>query len=99
METRGSYKWHSKSPGERREAKPSRRIVLATALAPLLRGQGADISNFDLSLLDEPVVPADLFFIRNHFPVPTVSAAGWKLAITGAVSMPVEISVQDLSAS
>ena len=62
----------------------------------MLRGQEPEISSFDLSLLDEGVTPADLFFVREHFPPPGVSSAGWKLSITGAVGAPFEISFDEL---
>jgi len=98
METRESYKWRSKSPGESRERKLSRRILLAGVLGrPLIRADAPEISSFDLSLLYEPIVPADLFFVRNHYPMPDAAAAGWKLAVTGAVAAPVEIPIEELS--
>jgi DMSO/TMAO reductase YedYZ molybdopterin-dependent catalytic subunit len=56
------------------------------------------VSNFDFSLLDEGNTPADLFFIREHFPAPTVSSAGWKLSIGGIVDAPTEISFDELVA-
>src|SRR6266498_1580696 len=96
METRGFYRWHSKWPGDGGQHLLSRRVLLASALACVSKAQNTEISNFDLSLLDEWTVPSDLFFVRNHFPVPNVSAAGWKLQVNGAVSMPFEISYEDL---
>ena len=65
----------------------------------LVEGEEPELSSFDLSLLDEPAVPNDLFFVREHFPQPRVSAAGWKLSITGAVAKPFEISFDDISAA
>ncbi|HUQ93827.1 MAG TPA: hypothetical protein VM120_19260 [Bryobacteraceae bacterium] len=41
-----------------------------------LGAQKAEVSSFDLSLLDEGTVPSALFFVREHYPPPTVSAAG-----------------------
>ena len=76
----------------------SRRMFLASASACLLRAQKAEISSFDFSLLDEGPTPADLFFVREHFPAPGVSSAGWKLSISGAVATPFEIPYEDISA-
>jgi DMSO/TMAO reductase YedYZ molybdopterin-dependent catalytic subunit len=56
------------------------------------------LSSFDLSLLDDPVVPAELFFVREHFPAPATSSAGWKLAIGGAVDKAFEVSYDELIA-
>jgi len=71
---------------------------LAAAAASVLRTQEAEIANFDFSLLDEGTTPADLFFIREHFPPPSVSSADWKLSIRGAVSGAAEISFDELVA-
>jgi DMSO/TMAO reductase YedYZ molybdopterin-dependent catalytic subunit len=100
MGIRGSYKWHLKSDGDGGQQKSplTRRIFLGSAFAPLLHGAEAELSNFDLSLIDDPVVPAELFFVREHFPAPNTSSAGWKLAITGAVEKPLEFSYDELSA-
>src|SRR2546430_12195160 len=39
-----------------------------TLFRSLLRAQKAQISGFDFSLLDQPVTPVELFFVREHFP-------------------------------
>jgi DMSO/TMAO reductase YedYZ molybdopterin-dependent catalytic subunit len=44
------------------------------------------------------VTPNRLFFVRNHFPVPAVDRAGWKLRIGGMVDHPVELRLADLVA-
>jgi DMSO/TMAO reductase YedYZ molybdopterin-dependent catalytic subunit len=71
---------------------------LAAAAASVLRSQEAEVSNFDFSLLDEGTTPAELFFVREHFPPPSVSSADWKLSIHGDVSAPAEISFDELVA-
>jgi DMSO/TMAO reductase YedYZ molybdopterin-dependent catalytic subunit len=65
---------------------------------PVLSAQKAEISNFDLSLLDQPATPNDLFFVHDHFPVPNVTSAGWMLSLSGAVAAPLEIPFDDLAA-
>jgi hypothetical protein len=50
-------------------------VFLTSAAASALWAQKAEISSFDLSLLDEPPTPNDLFFVRDHFGVPGVPSA------------------------
>src|SRR6266540_2199239 len=97
METRASYKWRSKWLGEGGRLRLTRRTLLASAFAATLRAQKAEVSAFDLSLLDELTVPPELFFVREHFPAPNVSSAGWKLAVSGAVANPFELSYEEAS--
>jgi DMSO/TMAO reductase YedYZ molybdopterin-dependent catalytic subunit len=82
------------------EGKPSqtRRVFLASAVASVLSAQKPEISNFDLSLLDQRATPNDLFFVREHFPAPNVTSAGWRLTVRGAVAAPLETGYDDLSA-
>jgi len=98
--TRVFSKWPSKSPGDGGRLRLSRRVFLASFLSSLVKAQStkvtAEVSAFDLSLLEEGVTHADLFFVREHFPAPAVSSAGWTLSIVGAVSRNLEIAYQDL---
>jgi DMSO/TMAO reductase YedYZ molybdopterin-dependent catalytic subunit len=96
--TRTYSKWLSLRPADGERNLLSRRLWLAAAAASALRSQEPEISNFDFSLLDEGTTPAELFFVREHFPPPNVSAADWKLSIGGAVSAPLEISFDELAA-
>jgi DMSO/TMAO reductase YedYZ molybdopterin-dependent catalytic subunit len=98
MEIPGSYKWRSKSPGDGGQRLLTRRFLMGFALASFGKAQKPEISSFDLSLLHEPVVPRDLFFVREHFPAPVVSSAGWKLSIRGAVAKPLVLSYDEISA-
>jgi sulfite oxidase len=90
MATRVSYKWRSKSAGDGQRSL-TRRVLVGSFFTSLLRGAEAESSSFDLSLVDDPIVPRELFFVREHFSAPAVSAAGWKLTIKGAVANPVEL--------
>src|SRR5712664_2966910 len=96
--TPASYRWPLKWLGDGGATLLSRRLWLASALASTLPAQQAEVSSFDFSLLDGPIIPADLFFVREHFPVPNVSAAGWELSLGGAVATPLRISFEDLAA-
>lgn len=44
------------------------------------------------------VTPNRLFFVRNHFPVPSTERAGWKLRIEGLVDQPVQLTFDELLA-
>jgi DMSO/TMAO reductase YedYZ molybdopterin-dependent catalytic subunit len=99
MGTRASYKWRSDSFGKRDGMLIlSRRAFLGGGLAAAAWGQQQqpEISAFDLSLLDEGLTPAESFFVREHFPLPKLSAHDWKLQLAGAVTAPFEISYDDL---
>ena len=44
------------------------------------------------------ITPADLFFVRSHFPVPAVDAASWRLEVSGLVARPLSLSLTELRA-
>ena len=98
MATPAFYRWHSKWLGDGGQPRLSRRMLLASAFACGLRAQEPETSSFDFSLLDEWATPVDLFFVREHFPAPRVSSAGWKLSLSGVVVTPIEIPFDDLLA-
>jgi DMSO/TMAO reductase YedYZ molybdopterin-dependent catalytic subunit len=43
------------------------------------------------------VTPTRLFFVRNHFEVPSVDAESWRLDITGCVERPLQFSLTELA--
>jgi DMSO/TMAO reductase YedYZ molybdopterin-dependent catalytic subunit len=92
-----SYKWRLRSPGDGGQLLLTRRALLAFSLARALKAEEPEVSNFDFSLLDDWLTPVDLFFVREHFPAPKVSSAGWKLSVTGAVANPLEVGLDDLT--
>jgi len=95
--THASYRWLSKLPGDGGQPGLTRRLFLASAVAPVLSAQKPELSSFDLSLLDQPATPNDLFFVRDHFPTLDVTSAGWTLTVGGAVATPLEIPFDDLA--
>src|SRR5262245_23653416 len=97
METRGYCKWPSKSPGDGGQRLLTRRTLLSSAFVPLLKAQNAETSSFDLSLLDDLTVPAELFFVHEHFPAPNASRAGWQLSISGAVKTSLKLSYEEIT--
>jgi len=42
------------------------------------------------------LTPADRFYLRNHFPIPVLDAAAWRLSISGLVREPLELSLDEL---
>jgi sulfite oxidase len=44
------------------------------------------------------ITPTSLFFVRNHAPVPEVDPASYRLTVSGMVSQPLSLSLEDLRA-
>ncbi|MEZ5399386.1 MAG: molybdopterin-dependent oxidoreductase [Bryobacteraceae bacterium] len=86
-------------PGSRSRLGISRRALLAgSAAGAWLRAQETEAIAFDLSLLDDPAVHNELFFVRQHFPQPSgLSAAVWKIEVAGAVKTPSSVPLEALS--
>ena len=42
------------------------------------------------------VTPNPLFFVRNHFPVPTVNRDAWRMSVEGCVARPLELKWEDV---
>ncbi len=49
-----------------------------------------------LDALADPLTPNSLFYIRNHFAVPSIDAADWRLVVGGAVVRPLEFTLDNL---
>ena len=47
-------------------------------------------------LLDSPVTPADLFFVRSHGDIPTVDPERYRLTVHGGTGAPVDLHLDDL---
>lgn len=43
------------------------------------------------------VTPTRLFFVRNHFDLPQLDAASWRLSVSGCVDRPLSLSLSDLN--
>jgi DMSO/TMAO reductase YedYZ molybdopterin-dependent catalytic subunit len=54
------------------------------------------VGGLPLSEMDGAVTPANQFFVRNHFPIPTIDASHWKLAISGEVDHPIGFTYREL---
>ncbi|HEY5086962.1 MAG TPA: sulfite oxidase, partial [Gemmatimonadaceae bacterium] len=53
---------------------------------------------FPFATLDAVITPDDLFYVRNHFPIPRIDAADWRLTIDGEVDRELTLSYDDLRA-
>jgi DMSO/TMAO reductase YedYZ molybdopterin-dependent catalytic subunit len=47
--------------------------------------------------LDGELTPPGQFFLRNHFPIPELRAADWRLRVGGLVGEPLELSLDELT--
>lgn len=77
------YRWRSNLRGELTRRHWLGLISTAGTAFAAAENRQAEISAFDLSLLDQWHTPAELFFVREHFPAPAVSVQGWKVAVAG----------------
>ena len=46
--------------------------------------------------IDSYLTPTELFYIRSHFPIPTLDRASYRLRIDGAVRSPLALSYEEL---
>lgn len=90
MATRESSRWPSKLSGD----PLTRRVLLSQVFSAVLPAQKAELSAFDLSLLGDPAVPNELFFVREHFPQPKDLSSVWRLSLPGR-----DISLDELAAA
>ncbi len=66
----------------------------APALIP--RQKNPDNLEFPFATLDRFLTPNDLFYVRSHYAVPRLDAQTWRLAVTGAVARPLELTYAQL---
>jgi DMSO/TMAO reductase YedYZ molybdopterin-dependent catalytic subunit len=60
------------------------------------RQHNPDNLEFPFAALDSFLTPTDLFYVRNHFQLPKVDVRSWRLAVTGAVDRPVELTIEQV---
>lgn len=48
------------------------------------------------ALVNNPITPNDLFFVRNHGEVPQVDPAGYRLLVDGLVEQPLTLSLDEI---
>jgi DMSO/TMAO reductase YedYZ molybdopterin-dependent catalytic subunit len=49
--------------------------------------------------LEQTPTPTDNFYVRSHFPVPSIAPEAWRLRIEGAVARPLALSLADVQAA
>ena len=52
---------------------------------------------FPFAALERFIVPNELFYVRNHFPVPKLDAKSWRLKVEGAVERSLELTYDELT--
>jgi DMSO/TMAO reductase YedYZ molybdopterin-dependent catalytic subunit len=65
-----------------------------TAAGLIVRSREPQNLEFPVGRLDRVITPNELFYVRNHFPAPTVDAAAWRLKVEGHVARPVELTLE-----
>lgn len=68
----------------------------ATFPGMISRTRNPDNLEFPFSTLDSFVIPTDRFYIRSHFPTPTIDMKTWRLRVEGEVERPLELTLADL---
>jgi len=60
---------------------------------------GAEPLNCEVpvSLLGGEVTPTDRFYRRNHFPIPVLDAAAWRLSVSGLVDRALSLSLPEVT--
>jgi sulfite oxidase len=48
------------------------------------------------ALAEAPITAADVFYVRNHGPVPQIDPATWRLRVHGLVELELELGLDDL---
>jgi DMSO/TMAO reductase YedYZ molybdopterin-dependent catalytic subunit len=51
---------------------------------------------FPFPTLDSFITPNERFYVRNHFAVPRLDVAAWRLKVEGAVARPLELDYDEL---
>src|SRR4051794_8308171 len=62
----------------------------------IVRAHVPENLEFPFASLDSFITPADRFYVRSHFAVPTINAANWRLRVDGAVERSLELTLDDV---
>ncbi len=49
-----------------------------------------------LAAFDRFITPNELFYVRNHFPTPTLEVDTWRLRVSGAVAAELDLTLDDI---
>jgi DMSO/TMAO reductase YedYZ molybdopterin-dependent catalytic subunit len=62
----------------------------------ILREKDPENLEFPFASLDSFLTPNKLFYVRNHFSMPSLDEKTWRLRVTGAVGKPLELTYADI---
>lgn len=75
-------------------------IAMAQTASPtdsrIVRSEQPQNLEADFANLDSLITPIEKHYVRNHYPVPEVDTAAWRLAVDGDVRTPLAVSLDDL---
>lgn len=75
------------------------RITTAQQIpAPPIEEDGGFVKPYAFQNLATWITPSRQFFIRNHFPQPSIDVANWTLSVEGDVDKPLKLTYEDLLA-
>ncbi len=64
----------------------------------IVRQRRPDNLETPFDLLDDYITPTELFYVRSHFPAPTIDAREWRLTVRGAVAHELSLGLDELRA-
>src|SRR3978361_1560735 len=70
----------------------------ATPVALIIRQKDPNNLEMPFDQLDDFITPAELFYIRSHFPTPQLDPVTYRLTIEGAVRGKLSLSYADIRA-
>ncbi len=75
---------------------PTPLVSVDGAREMISRGEAPINLEMPFASLRDFITPNDRFYVRGHFPVPTVDEEAWRVSVEGAVDSPCDFSLQDL---
>src|ERR1035437_4213482 len=86
------------SPTDRAQTQPVLMSLSANATPSLIiREREPENLEFPFSSLNSTLTPNEQFFVRSHFPVPTLDLKSWKLQVEGQVDRRLEFGYEELT--
>jgi DMSO/TMAO reductase YedYZ molybdopterin-dependent catalytic subunit len=64
--------------------------------ARIVRQREPENLEYPFSTLDSFITPTDRFYVRSHFAVPEIELKTWRLRVEGAVSRPLDLTLDQL---
>src|SRR5690349_19519562 len=80
----------------RRRRFRSRCVIRMLSSARIVRQAQPENSEFPFASLDGFLTPTEQFFVRNHFPVPVIDPASWRLRVEGCVDQALALSLDEI---